>query len=254
MLLSQLLCVYSVLLLQLLNVYSVLFSRLLDVNSLLLSWLLDIYSVLLSQLLDVYSVLMSLLFDVYSMLLSQLFGVYTVLLSQLLYVYSMLLSQLLDVYSVLLSQLLYVCSLTVIAIVYLQCVTVTAIIFSHGFAITQYCNVIIQTQMILTAMQTSSQNGLSQKKERYQSYWAKGTGFGTGSTTSDWDAEKALVRQRTEEDHLACLLQVLHLSLSLLFHTSFFLTVLPVCSVCLPLCDDAWHCTFPFLLFVMLCA
>ncbi|XP_078714316.1 dual E2 ubiquitin-conjugating enzyme/E3 ubiquitin-protein ligase BIRC6 isoform X2 [Lampetra fluviatilis] len=42
-----------------------------------------------------------------------------------------------------------------------------------------------------------------------QLYWAKGTGFGTGSTTSGWDVEQALSKQRMEEEHVTCLLQVL---------------------------------------------
>lgn len=66
-----------------------------------------------------------------------------------------------------------------------------------------------QTQMILTAMQTAAtQSGMAQNEEKTQHYWAKGTGFGTGSTTSSWDAEQALLRQRSEEEHVACLLQV----------------------------------------------
>ena len=48
-------------------------------------------------------------------------------------------------------------------------------------------------------------------EDKGQNYWAKGTGFGTGSTTSSWDAEQALLRQRSEEEHVTCLLQV-HLS------------------------------------------
>lgn len=40
-------------------------------------------------------------------------------------------------------------------------------------------------------------------------YWAKGTGFGTGSTTKSWDVEQALQRQRTEEEHVTIFLQVL---------------------------------------------
>ncbi|XP_067680641.1 baculoviral IAP repeat-containing protein 6-like isoform X2 [Haliotis asinina] len=58
---------------------------------------------------------------------------------------------------------------------------------------------------------TSSANHLplSQTEEKTQHYWAKGTGFGTGSTTSSWDAEQALLRQRSEEEHVTCLLQVL---------------------------------------------
>ena len=49
--------------------------------------------------------------------------------------------------------------------------------------------------------------GQSEEKST-QHYWAKGTGFGTGSTTSSWDAEQALLRQKGEEEHVACLLQV----------------------------------------------
>ncbi|XP_055083393.1 baculoviral IAP repeat-containing protein 6 isoform X2 [Periophthalmus magnuspinnatus] len=45
--------------------------------------------------------------------------------------------------------------------------------------------------------------------EEQQLYWAKGTGFGTGSTASGWDVEQALTKQRLEEQHVTCLLQVL---------------------------------------------
>lgn len=40
-------------------------------------------------------------------------------------------------------------------------------------------------------------------------YWAKGTGFGTGSTQQSWDVEQALQRQKSEEEHVTVLLQVL---------------------------------------------
>lgn len=39
-------------------------------------------------------------------------------------------------------------------------------------------------------------------------YWAKGTGFGTGSTTQSWNVEQALLRQKSEEEHVTVLLQV----------------------------------------------
>lgn len=39
-------------------------------------------------------------------------------------------------------------------------------------------------------------------------YWAKGTGFGTGSTQQSWDVEQALLRQKMEEEHVTVLLQV----------------------------------------------
>lgn len=40
-------------------------------------------------------------------------------------------------------------------------------------------------------------------------YWAKGTGFGTGSTQQSWDVEQALLRQKMEEEHVTVLLQVI---------------------------------------------
>ena len=39
-------------------------------------------------------------------------------------------------------------------------------------------------------------------------YWAKGTGFGTGSTMQQWDAEKTLMQQKMEEEHVSCILEV----------------------------------------------
>ena len=41
-----------------------------------------------------------------------------------------------------------------------------------------------------------------------RSYWAKGTGFGTGPTSSGWDVEQAMLKQKAEEEHVTCLLQV----------------------------------------------
>ena len=39
-------------------------------------------------------------------------------------------------------------------------------------------------------------------------YWAKGTGFGTGSTHSTWDVNQAVSRQKKEETHITALLEV----------------------------------------------
>jgi baculoviral IAP repeat-containing protein 6 len=47
------------------------------------------------------------------------------------------------------------------------------------------------------------------KEDRSQLYWAKGTGFGTGSTQQSWNVEQALLKQRSEEEHVTVLLQVL---------------------------------------------
>ncbi|KYO23914.1 baculoviral IAP repeat-containing protein 6 isoform C [Alligator mississippiensis] len=59
-----------------------------------------------------------------------------------------------------------------------------------------------------TEPQVSSTHN-SASTEEQQLYWAKGTGFGTGSTASGWDVEQALTKQRLEEEHVTCLLQVL---------------------------------------------
>ncbi|KAK3718781.1 hypothetical protein QZH41_014030 [Actinostola sp. cb2023] len=51
--------------------------------------------------------------------------------------------------------------------------------------------------------------GSDQANNSEKQYWAKGTGFGTGSTSSDWDIENAMKKQRAEEAHSTCMLQVL---------------------------------------------
>ena len=40
------------------------------------------------------------------------------------------------------------------------------------------------------------------------SYWAKGTGFGTGSTISSWDIEKAMKEKKKEEEQIVVIFQV----------------------------------------------
>ncbi|XP_052743953.1 baculoviral IAP repeat-containing protein 6 isoform X2 [Bicyclus anynana] len=63
-----------------------------------------------------------------------------------------------------------------------------------------------------TAQNSQNSNGSSKdgtREEKAQLYWAKGTGFGTGSTQQSWNVEQALVRQRLEEEHVTVLLQVL---------------------------------------------
>ncbi|KAJ8724125.1 hypothetical protein PYW07_008105 [Mythimna separata] len=54
-----------------------------------------------------------------------------------------------------------------------------------------------------------SNGSTGKSEEKSQLYWAKGTGFGTGSMQQSWNVEQALVRQRTEEEHVTVLLQVL---------------------------------------------
>ncbi|XP_035734374.1 baculoviral IAP repeat-containing protein 6-like isoform X2 [Vespa mandarinia] len=65
--------------------------------------------------------------------------------------------------------------------------------------------------------QTGHNDGLEQKlgqtggrsDDNSHLYWAKGTGFGTGSTQQSWNVEQALLRQRSEEEHVTVLVQVL---------------------------------------------
>lgn len=40
-------------------------------------------------------------------------------------------------------------------------------------------------------------------------YWAKGTGFGTGSTQQSWDVEQSIMKQKSEEEQVTVLLQIL---------------------------------------------
>ncbi|XP_030370289.1 baculoviral IAP repeat-containing protein 6 isoform X2 [Scaptodrosophila lebanonensis] len=51
--------------------------------------------------------------------------------------------------------------------------------------------------------------GPTPSDDKSHMYWAKGTGFGTGSTTQSWNVEQALLRQKSEEEHVTVLLQVL---------------------------------------------
>lgn len=56
--------------------------------------------------------------------------------------------------------------------------------------------------------QSGSGNG-GRSDDNSHLYWAKGTGFGTGSTQQSWNVEQALLRQRCEDEHVTVLLQVL---------------------------------------------
>ncbi len=40
------------------------------------------------------------------------------------------------------------------------------------------------------------------------SFCGKGTGFGNGSTTQLWNAEKVLARKRDDEEHIICIIEV----------------------------------------------
>ncbi|KAI5741460.1 hypothetical protein M8J76_013823 [Diaphorina citri] len=56
---------------------------------------------------------------------------------------------------------------------------------------------------------TATTTAYNKSDDKSHLYWAKGTGFGTGSTTQNWNMEHALSRQRLEEEHVTSLLRVL---------------------------------------------
>jgi len=58
----------------------------------------------------------------------------------------------------------------------------------------------------ITPVQAPAQQ---QQQQTGQQYWAKGTGFGTGSTAQTWDLDGAMHRQRQQEEQATCLLQTL---------------------------------------------
>lgn len=56
---------------------------------------------------------------------------------------------------------------------------------------------------------TATQEDHMTSDDKSHVYWAKGTGFGTGSTQQSWNVEQALLRQKSEEEHVTVLLQVI---------------------------------------------
>lgn len=46
-------------------------------------------------------------------------------------------------------------------------------------------------------------------EDKSHMYWAKGTGFGTGSTQQSWDVEQSMMKQKSEEEQVTVLLQIL---------------------------------------------
>ena len=58
-------------------------------------------------------------------------------------------------------------------------------------------------------LEPKSGQGTGRNDDKSHLYWAKGTGFGTGSTQQSWNVEQALLRQRSEEEHVTVLLLVL---------------------------------------------
>ncbi|XP_065205960.1 baculoviral IAP repeat-containing protein 6-like isoform X3 [Planococcus citri] len=83
-------------------------------------------------------------------------------------------------------------------------------IFTHQpetIHLTDSRNQHMKLMMALKQCYSSVNNKKSEDKSHQ--YWAKGTGFGTGSTTQSWNVEQALCRQRFEEEHVTVFLQIL---------------------------------------------
>ncbi len=59
-----------------------------------------------------------------------------------------------------------------------------------------------------THSKSQSSEDHSTSDDKSHVYWAKGTGFGTGSTQQSWNVEQALLKQKSEEEHVTVLLQV----------------------------------------------
>jgi len=60
-----------------------------------------------------------------------------------------------------------------------------------------------------TGYKIGQNSGGGRSDDNSHLYWAKGTGFGTGSTQQSWNVEQALLRQRCEDEHVTMLLQLL---------------------------------------------
>lgn len=72
---------------------------------------------------------------------------------------------------------------------------------------------LIKPTMKTPAVAVTEEQVISDDKSHV--YWAKGTGFGTGSTQQSWNVYGyALLRQKSEEEHVTVLLQVIKIILS----------------------------------------
>lgn len=74
----------------------------------------------------------------------------------------------------------------------------------------------VQHELVIAATKAGTAGGAKESTkpatksdDKSQLYWAKGTGFGTGSTAQCWNVEQALMRQRSEEEHVTVLMQAL---------------------------------------------
>lgn len=77
--------------------------------------------------------------------------------------------------------------------------------FNH----TKLMNAGVATQVSSTSSGAQATATAPTEEQKNNLYWAKGTGFGTGSTIQHWDAEKTMMQQKMEEEHVTCILEIL---------------------------------------------
>ncbi len=54
----------------------------------------------------------------------------------------------------------------------------------------------------------SASASISAEERAAQQYWAKGTGFGTGSTQQQWNMDLHVLKRKQDEENVTCLLNV----------------------------------------------
>lgn len=89
--------------------------------------------------------------------------------------------------------------------------------------------------MVIAATKATAvcQDSRGKSDDKSHLYWAKGTGFGTGSTAQSWNVEQALLRQRSEEEHVTVLLQVKLINMH--FYANNLLKCVHLQFICKPL-------------------
>jgi len=98
---------------------------------------------------------------------------------------------------------------------------------------------VLQLVLAATKLQGEYLGKSDKSDDKSHVYWAKGTGFGTGSTQETWSVERAMEKRVAEEENVTCLLQVLSSYISPQFsadlglysipsaHSNFTITDLP---------------------------
>ena len=109
---------------------------------------------------------------------------------------------------------LYVLEISILSLMSVMHWFLMSSMLSHYITWAIQCTSVIRDeicfQLVIAATKATSvcQDSRGKSDDKSHLYWAKGTGFGTGSTAQSWNVEQALLRQRSEEEHVTVLLQV----------------------------------------------